>query len=146
MCFLLMKGAVTLNLFVECDDSKCYHEMISMGFPCWGVNEKHYENWEQSRARQMWSRYRRGARKPLQGEMRFLLPLVLLIGNRWFKNVVEIIFDLYDRAVFLVTWLGMHNILVPYWLLTDVIFKSMINNLMLLNVIFNKSLAYLFVL
>lgn len=51
MCFLLMKWAVTLNLFVECDYFKCYHEMISMGFPCRGVNKKHYENWKQSRAR-----------------------------------------------------------------------------------------------
>ncbi len=141
-----MKCAVTLNLFVECDYFKCYHEMLACDF--------HVEVWMKSIMRigsrvgpdwLMWSRYRRGARKPLEGEMQFLLPLVFLIGNRWFQECCRNNFDLYDRAVFLVAWLGMHNILVPYWLLTDVIFKSMIYNLiMLLNIIFNKScLVYL---
>lgn len=90
----------------------------------WLAWDFHVEVWMKSvmriGSRVMWSQYRRGARKPLQGEMRFLLPLVFHICNRRFKNVIEIIFDLYDRAIFLATWLGMHNIVVPYWLLADV--------------------------
>lgn len=82
---------ITLKLLIECNGFKCSYELISF---CWfpwcfkldfkleGVNYKCNENWELSRSRLIdVIHVQFGARKPLQGEMRFLFPLVCLVSK-----------------------------------------------------------------